>query len=72
MDQHDVKNFQIMAELDLIQSGDVVVDIGANVGDYTKHFLSKLGGTGQVFSVELDIDIFAYCKRLLMPLILFY
>jgi len=63
MDQHDVKNFQIMAELDLIQSGDVVVDIGANVGDYTKYFLSKLAGTGKVFSVELDVDIFAYLQK---------
>lgn len=63
MDQHDVKNFQIMAELDLIQSGDVVVDIGANVGDYTKYFLNKLGDTGQVFSVELDVDVFAYLQK---------
>jgi FkbM family methyltransferase len=63
MDQHDVKNFQIMEELDLIQPGDVLVDIGANIGDYTKYFLSKLRNTGQVFSVELDVDVFAYLRK---------
>lgn len=63
MDQHDVKNFQIIEELDLVKSGDVVADIGANVGDYTKYFLSKLGDTGQVFSVELDVDVFAYLQK---------
>ena len=38
--------------LNLIQDGDVVWDIGANVGLYTEKFLDQVGSTGQVCSFE--------------------
>ena len=33
--------------------GDVVVDVGANVGTYTHFFLENLGATGKIYSIEL-------------------
>ena len=60
MDQHDIKNFQIIDELDLVKSGDIAVDVGANVGDYTSAFLYKLNGSGHVYSIELDPDTYRY------------
>jgi FkbM family methyltransferase len=43
--------FEILAKY--INKEDVCVDIGANVGVYTKFFLRELKGTGMVYSVEL-------------------
>ena len=43
--------FEILAKH--IGKEDVCVDIGANVGVYTKLFLRELKGTGKVYSVEL-------------------
>ena len=43
--------FEILAKY--IGKEDVCVDIGANVGIYTKLFLKELKGTGTVYSVEL-------------------
>jgi len=39
-----------------LQPGDVVVDIGANVGDYTSVAASLVGGTGHVYAVEPGPD----------------
>lgn len=38
--------------LNLIQDGDIVWDIGANVGFYSKQFLDRVGSTGQVCAFE--------------------
>lgn len=35
-----------------IRSGDVVWDVGANVGYYTRRFVSRVGGSGVVFAFE--------------------
>src|SRR5436190_20588786 len=46
-DQPDLK----IARL-LVQSGDYTIDLGANIGLYTKHFSELAGPNGKVFSVE--------------------
>jgi FkbM family methyltransferase len=56
MDSNDLKNFQILSEI--IKEGDVLVDIGANYGDYTEFFKSKLNGTGTIYSVELHPETY--------------
>ena len=53
-----LKNFNEVQEKDiaivkkLTGKGDYVVDIGANVGWYTKILAEQVGGTGRVFSIE--------------------
>lgn len=51
-----LKSFQKTPELDflgsLLKKGDMVVDVGANIGVYTKCFSEATGPTGQVFSIE--------------------
>ena len=44
MDKHDIENFDIIDELNLISKGDILVDVGANMGEYTNKFLSLLDG----------------------------
>jgi FkbM family methyltransferase len=39
---------------DWIHAGDTVVDVGANVGDYTQPFAAAVGPTGQVIAFEPD------------------
>jgi FkbM family methyltransferase len=56
MDSNDLKNFQILSEI--IKEGDVLVDVGANYGDYTEFFKSKLNGTGTIYSVELHPETY--------------
>lgn len=38
--------------LNLLKPGMTVVDIGANVGNYTTQFLTAVGHTGRVFAIE--------------------
>lgn len=52
MDHHDSKNFILLSNI--ISEGDVLVDVGAHLGTYTDFFLSKLGNTGKVYSLELS------------------
>ena len=58
MDHHDIKNMQTIRELNLIGLGDVVVDVGANVGVYTACFARHLGATGKIYSIELHPQTF--------------
>lgn len=51
MDHNDIRNFEFLKQY--IEKGDVLVDIGANFGDYTKFFHEILGNTGKIYSVEL-------------------
>ena len=46
----DEADFKIISHL--ISNGSCVVDIGANIGDYTKFFSELVGINGRVFSVE--------------------
>lgn len=52
MDNHDLKNFNFLETF--IEKGDVLVDVGANYGDYTNFFLEHLGDSGKIYSFELD------------------
>lgn len=51
MDNHDYKNFHLLNEL--IQENNVIVDVGANMGQYTDFFKKKLNGTGKIYTIEL-------------------
>ncbi len=46
-----------------IDEGDVVVDVGANVGYYTLIAAQKVGKTGQVWAFEPDPDAFEILRR---------
>lgn len=43
--------------------GDVVLDIGANIGYFAVQFASRVGGTGRVIAYELDATNFGYLER---------
>lgn len=49
MDNHDKKNFTILSSI--IKNEDVCIDVGANIGLYSKFFL---GLGARVYSIELD------------------
>ncbi len=49
--------------LDLIRPGQVVLDIGANIGYYTLLFARLVGATGQVFAFEPDPESFSLLQR---------
>jgi FkbM family methyltransferase len=53
MDHHDIKNFNLIKQLSLINLGDTVVDVGACHGAYTSFFVDQLGATGKVYCIEL-------------------
>lgn len=46
-----------------IQPGDVVIDVGANTGKYTKAFAEAVGPTGRVIAFEPDAEIAQSCKH---------
>jgi FkbM family methyltransferase len=60
MDNHDIKNFECIS--DLILPGDVLVDVGSNVGDYTEFFRNKIGDDGKIYSIELSPDTYEILK----------
>tara|TARA_R100000008_G_scaffold86093_1_gene77875 strand:- start:8347 stop:8967 length:621 start_codon:yes stop_codon:yes gene_type:complete len=59
MDNHDVKNFDLISKESLISLGDVVVDVGACHGSYTSFFSRILGNTGKIYCVELFPQTFS-------------
>lgn len=54
MDNHDHKNISLLNSVKCIDVGDVVVDVGACVGTYTKYFSDKLLNTGRLYCIELS------------------
>ena len=69
---YELKKFSEKDEPDLIvvrrliTPGDHVVDIGANVGWYTKILAEAVGTAGQVYSfepVEMTFQILSYCAK---------
>lgn len=46
-----------------VKSGDIVLDIGANIGYYTLMFAERVGETGKVFAFEPDPTNFALLQR---------
>ncbi|HRC33635.1 MAG TPA: FkbM family methyltransferase [Bacteroidia bacterium] len=61
------KRKQDKTEIDLlkqhIKPGDIVLDIGANIGFYTSILSQLAGNKGQVHAFEPDITNFKYLKR---------
>lgn len=47
----------------LIKDGDVIVDVGANIGYYTLQFARKVGPKGHVFAFEPDPENFATLSK---------
>src|SRR5215510_1741931 len=69
---HALKAFSEKDESDLtvvkrlVKEGDHVVDIGANVGWYTKTLSDLIGDQGQVFSIEPipeTFELLSFCVR---------
>ena len=57
--EKNVKNIFI----ENISSGDVVIDVGANIGDYTLIACKKVGDSGKVLSFEPLPETFSILKR---------
>lgn len=51
MDNNDIKSMQYISNL--IEPNDVLVDVGANNGEYTDFFNSKVNGACKIYSIEL-------------------
>ncbi len=49
--------------LENISNGDIVIDIGANIGDYTLISSKKVGNSGKVFAFEPLSETFSILKR---------
>ena len=61
MDDNDVKNFERISNL--INSNDILVDVGANSGDYTEFFKIIIGDTGKIYSIELAPETYELLKN---------
>ncbi len=59
----DQKNVTLINKLDLLKLGETAVDVGANNGDYTSFFASKLGATGKIYSIEILPFTFSHLKN---------
>ncbi len=55
--------FETELLLQHIDPGDVVLDLGANIGYYTLLFARRVGPTGKVFAFEPDPDNFALLRE---------
>jgi FkbM family methyltransferase len=58
---HDQDDFNRNDLLSLISPGNIVLDIGANIGDTSLHMAQKLNGTGHIYAFEPSPHVF---KRL--------
>ena len=54
MDILDQKNFNLLNTI--LNDNQTVIDVGANMGQYTDFFLNKLKSTGKIYSIELFPD----------------
>jgi FkbM family methyltransferase len=61
MDNHDSKNFKLLDSI--LSENDIVVDVGANKGEYTDFFYTKLKTTGKIYSIELDKTTAIYLEN---------
>ena len=50
----------------LVPKGSTVVDVGANVGFYTRHFTNWVGPRGKVIAIEPEAANFASLKRMVL------
>jgi FkbM family methyltransferase len=55
---------QVSALRALVPKGSTVVDVGANVGFYTRHFANWVGPEGKVIAIEPEAANFASLKRM--------
>jgi FkbM family methyltransferase len=60
MDANDTKS--IFRLSNIITNNDILVDVGANKGDYTNFFKEKLNGTGKIYSIELHPETYSILK----------
>ncbi|WP_263366380.1 FkbM family methyltransferase [Edaphobacter bradus] len=64
--QNQLKHYDLNAEPDLLgckallRPGDIVIDIGANIGVYTRFCSEFVGASGRVFSLEPIPETFSY------------
>lgn len=62
MDSNDERSIFHLSNM--IVDNDVLVDVGANQGDYTNFFKGKLNGTGKIYSIELHPDTYKTLKSI--------
>ena len=60
---NDWENEEVKFIVDQLKAGDVMLDIGANVGVYTLTAARKVGPSGHVFSIEPRKDTAEYLRR---------
>lgn len=56
-------NFNLSTFESEIKSGDIVLDVGANIGMYTLNAAKKVGKSGKVYSFEPDPILFSNLKK---------
>jgi FkbM family methyltransferase len=57
---------QVEALRPLVPKGSTVVDVGANVGFYTRHFTNWVGPRGKVIAIEPEAANFASLNRMIL------